>query len=264
MIKQILSWILSKFKPKRDVRNTKKYKLNILPDAVDERDYLQKSTFSFYTPMVLDYSEFVTVKQQGVIGSCGSHAACTGMEMINNLNNAKWPIEFSELFHYWVVRQPEFFNTFPRDSGQNGRNAVAVMLKYGSSPESLMPYIASNYNISPDAFCLSFAKFWKIKQYERCYDITGIKTALNEKKAVWLGIPVQNSIFANKGEVINFKIGTAVIGGHAMCVVGYNDDKQVLKVVNSWGPNWGTNGFGLISYDYLDKCSWFDAWSFGI
>lgn len=38
------------------------------------------------------------------------------------------------------------------------------------------------------------------------------------------------------------------LGGHAMVVTGYDDDRQAFKVLNSWGTGWGDNGFGWISY----------------
>jgi len=37
-------------------------------------------------------------------------------------------------------------------------------------------------------------------------------------------------------------------GSHAMLVVGYDDTKKAFKAVNSWGKNWGNNGFVWIDY----------------
>jgi hypothetical protein len=36
--------------------------------------------------------------------------------------------------------------------------------------------------------------------------------------------------------------------GHAMVIVGYDDDRQAYHFVNSWGTRWGEHGFGWISY----------------
>lgn len=43
--------------------------------------------------------------------------------------------------------------------------------------------------------------------------------------------------------------------GHAVCVVGYDDDKfdGAFKLVNSWGKSWGEDGYFWITYpDYAD------------
>ena len=37
-------------------------------------------------------------------------------------------------------------------------------------------------------------------------------------------------------------------GGHAMCVIGYDDRKQAFQLMNSWGPEWGENGIGWVRY----------------
>lgn len=38
-------------------------------------------------------------------------------------------------------------------------------------------------------------------------------------------------------------------GGHAVSLVGFNDEGRYWIVRNSWGPDWGENGFVRISYD---------------
>ncbi len=49
------------------------------------------------------------------------------------------------------------------------------------------------------------------------------------------------------GTVWNFN-GSAV-GAHAMVIVGYDDAKQAFKVRNSWGADWGEDGYCWIGYD---------------
>lgn len=50
-----------------------------------------------------------------------------------------------------------------------------------------------------------------------------------------------------QSEIDNFE----VVGGHAMTIVGYDDDKfgGAFRVVNSWGDEWGDNGFCWITYE---------------
>lgn len=46
-------------------------------------------------------------------------------------------------------------------------------------------------------------------------------------------------------------------GGHAVCVVGYDDNHHTVdgpgafKFINSWGPEWGYGGYGWMSYEYV-------------
>jgi len=38
-------------------------------------------------------------------------------------------------------------------------------------------------------------------------------------------------------------------GGHAMCLVGFDDNKQMFEIMNSWGSDWGDRGFVWVAYD---------------
>ncbi|NTV92425.1 MAG: cysteine protease, partial [Chlorobiaceae bacterium] len=61
--------------------------------------------------------------------------------------------------------------------------------------------------------------------------------------------------------------------GHAIMVVGYDDEKKVvntncakattgaLLIRNSWGTGWGEEGYGWLPYDYVLKGLALDFWS---
>jgi Papain family cysteine protease len=44
---------------------------------------------------------------------------------------------------------------------------------------------------------------------------------------------------------------SASTGGHAVSLIGYDDAKGAFLLINSWGANWGTNGYGWIAYSLL-------------
>jgi C1A family cysteine protease len=45
--------------------------------------------------------------------------------------------------------------------------------------------------------------------------------------------------------------GESQMGGHAVVCVGYDDTLQRFIIRNSWGANWGQEGYFTIPYDYL-------------
>ena len=41
------------------------------------------------------------------------------------------------------------------------------------------------------------------------------------------------------------------MGGHEVAIVGYDDTTQQLEVANSWGTEWGNDGFFYMPYAYV-------------
>jgi len=41
------------------------------------------------------------------------------------------------------------------------------------------------------------------------------------------------------------------VGWHFMALVGYDEQKQAFRLINSWGKGWGDHGYAWISYDLL-------------
>ena len=267
--KKIITWIFGlRDAWRHDITEyIDKFKVDTKQDPRDPRDYEKSVLAKLMLPSEIDYTPHVPpIKHQGNIGSCGSHAAATGLEMLQNMKEKRWAIPLSELFHYYVVRSADYENTLPNDSGQHGRQAMKVMHQMGITPEKLYPYETYNYNIQPRLWTLvkSMARFWKITRYERCYSLQAIKTALKEKKAVWLGVPVRRNIYDYKTGNLTYNKNFNALGGHAMLVCGYNDEKKALRLANSWGTGWGEKGYAWMSYDYLYKVEWFDAWAFDL
>jgi hypothetical protein len=49
------------------------------------------------------------------------------------------------------------------------------------------------------------------------------------------------------------------MGGHAMTVVGYDDDNKYFIIRNSWGENWGDKGYCY--YKYEDWGAHWECWT---
>lgn len=43
------------------------------------------------------------------------------------------------------------------------------------------------------------------------------------------------------------------LGGHAMCIVGYDEIKKAMLIMNSWGTEWADEGFIWMKYDDFTK-----------
>jgi hypothetical protein len=82
-------------------------------------------------------------------------------------------------------------------------------------------------------------------------DITSIQDALASGHALFAAATLHVGwyrLFMPEVEpVIERRPGDAERGGHAIVIVGY--DHRGLWIHNSWGPEWGTEGYAVLPYD---------------
>jgi hypothetical protein len=78
------------------------------------------------------------------------------------------------------------------------------------------------------------------------------KKSLSEYKPVVIALDCPNSFF-EAGEVWNPKESDYRQWsiGHAMCIVGYDDEKYggAFEIINSWSTEWGNEGYTWMRYD---------------
>lgn len=91
--------------------------------------------------------------------------------------------------------------------------------------------------------------------YQRLFSLNDIKKLLKlDESLVALSFDVFKGVYdAPKGHVPLPNPSEKRLGGHCVAVVGWNDEKQVVKFANSWGEEWGDKGYGYLPYSYLDK-----------
>jgi hypothetical protein len=81
--------------------------------------------------------------------------------------------------------------------------------------------------------------------------VRAVKKSLAEGKPVIIGMNCPDSFFTVKDVWRPTESPRTNYGGHAMCVIGYDDTKQggVFEIQNSWGERWGNAGYIWIPYD---------------
>ena len=83
-----------------------------------------------------------------------------------------------------------------------------------------------------------------------------VKKSISEKKPVVISIICPDSF--QKAKEVWYPDETPDIntsGGHALCVVGYDDNKYggAFEIQNSWGTKWGIDGYIWIPYTVFEK-----------
>jgi hypothetical protein len=78
-----------------------------------------------------------------------------------------------------------------------------------------------------------------------------VKKSLAEAKPVIIGMNTPYSFMLADTVWQPVESPRYFYGGHAMCVVGYDDEKDggAFEIINSWGGEWGNGGFMWIPYE---------------
>lgn len=228
---------------------------NTSPDIPDNRDFIVQPELEIEKEKSYIIPNLPPIRSQGKLSSCASHAIIGCYEVM--LGDLRY-IEGSELFHYFNVRR--YINDkWPDNKGMTIRDACKGMQKYGFTPEYIWPYVEEKFNNFPTESAYTLAKSYPTKQYEKLDGLDMIKQSILSNIPVVFGIYV-NSDFRklNKKQFI-FDPKKRTTSGHAVCCVGFDDNKKVLIVRNSWGEDWGKEGYFHMTYESFEKTA-FDPW----
>jgi C1A family cysteine protease len=196
------------------------------------------------------------VGDQGQEGSCVAWAsayAMRGYEARKDVwsaispKNAAANYNFSPAFVYNQINGG-------KDDGSVVTDALSLMETKGAATLADMPYTAGSYTAKPSAAAFSDALNYKIASYVYIppTSLSLIKTQLAEGIPVILAIKVYGNFFSLGNNQVYSSVSGGYQGGHAITIVGYNDAKRAVEIINSWGTYWGTSGYGWISYAMLN------------
>lgn len=251
------------------------HKYSVRKDERDIRDRFYRSPFTAQTmqlPKSVDLRSYCSaVVDQGTLGSCTANAIVSGLREyieLQTLTGEKDFVELSRLFLYWHERFVE--GTVDEDEGATIRTGMKVLHKIGVCPESLHPYEIDKFKEKPSEKADQEASSYRIDAYRRIVGLNGLKMALADGKPVVIGFHVYESFeseeVARTGKIpVPNVCREELLGGHAVLAVGYRDGwlgKGEVIIRNSWGSEWGDDGYCYFPYKMFDKNIVFDMWTY--
>lgn len=239
------------------------YVLGCLKDPADGRDLpvtrLSPELLAKLPPR-LDYTKKMSaVSDQGDEGTCVGFACVDGMKEYQE--NAEWS-KTVQLSVRYVYAEAKKIDGFPGEEGTDIRCAMKVLKSKGVPPDECWPY-RPHQTDGPCREADDLAKVYVIERYARLRTVDEMRESLFANGPFVAGVEVYYEawIAAEKsGKVKMPAEDDDLEGGHAICVIGYNDTTRQFKFKNSWGRLWGAKGCGYLPYDYMKK-HLLDAWS---
>jgi len=231
----------------------KKLNLNVIPSPKDDRDYKlseRPGLKALRLPRNYNMLKYTTfVKNQGSLGACTGFAGVAAVDTQRVLQNNE-VLDFSELFIYYNERVID--GTVNEDAGSYIRTLAKTLKETGVALEQYHPYDVSKFKEKPGFPAYFGARFFRIKNYYRVMNIDECKQAIANNIPVVIGMIVYSNLF-NYSYGVYSSIAGNKAGGHAICVVGYDDDSNCVIIKNSWGRNWGEEGYFRMSYDMYNQ-----------
>jgi C1A family cysteine protease len=237
------------------------------PDSRDPRDLHFAAfmpTIDTEIPPVVDLSPGCSkVENQQDLGSCTANALAGAVEYLE-IKQGNDFIDASRLFIYYNERMLE--GTICADAGAELRDGIKTLAQFGVCSEKILPYDPSRFTEEPSRECYADALKHRIQKYYKIASLEGMRQCLAMGYPFAFGFAVFESFESKavaKTGIMPFPDPNKeeLLGGHAVLAVGYNEEKRLIKVRNSWGEAWGESGHFYMPYEFIaDKRFCSDFW----
>lgn len=206
-----------------------------------------------------------TAGDQGSMGSCVGWSVAYGAytTAIAKLKNTKDKTKvtnqaYSALFLYNQIKSSDC------TGGARLNLAFDFMKNNGVCKE--IEFSPDDCYVKPDEKLINLARNNRIKSYLTIFQLDANPDAkvaatiqeLQHGRPVVVGMQLTRSFdMIGDDGIWSPKPDELKTGGHAMCVVGYDNLVERFEILNSWGPEFGDNGYVYVSYkDFGRYCKY--------
>ena len=245
-------------------------KTPILPD-LGEKGFLL-DTISYrdltpYTPIAQDQGEYPTCTGWAV----GFNAYTTQRAILNQWKNQRDLITqnaYSVFYLYNQIKESEACT-----EGTRINDALEFLVKQGNIMANDFDFRLDPCTLEPTEAQKQLGAQHRIKEYRKLFElldpplskVKAVKRSLAYQQPVVVCMQITDSFYNlfREQNGIKYKIWSPVqelsLGYHAMVVVGFDEGyprpNGGFKLMNSWGTDWGDEGFIWIKYeDFAQNC----------
>ena len=208
--------------------------LKVIEGVGNLRDALAEQNFKSY---------MMPPRKTGANAHSAEYAMTSALEFYLNLNN-----------NYKDNLSPDFIRlNLPQGSIEDDLNFLATT---GTVSAAILPY--ESPNLTPSVYS---ALKYKIKNYLKLFQITtrpqqklyDLRKAITRGNPVIIEMQITNE-FKNLKQVRSWQATSGdktPAGIQYVVVVGYDEERKAVEVLNSWGREWGNGGYLWVSYEDL-------------
>ena len=233
-------------------------------------------------PNHFSLSEYCVVSDQGESSSCTGFAVANGaMTILYNIVNGitkfneRWVNRFDPFYIYSSLKDPNDLECIANGGCNCGSliyEALDIIENYGCKKLYLYPNLEcgstlnktnlrSLVDVTGTYAIDGYANLIEYKEtssgYKTKVDIKLIKEVLNGLNPVIAGISVGNDFNNLSANNYTYSAPKGSVGRHAITIIGYDDNRfgGAFHVLNSYGSDWGDDGFFWMTYEDYFKNS---------
>jgi hypothetical protein len=195
----------------------------IIDDILENVDIPKEYSYVMYLPNVHD---------QGSKQTCVPHSISAFVDWFNGVNGINKDMSID-----WIYDCREDKNA----DGMSLKEALKYIKRVGYITTQNYKNIKKGQTPEPD----------KINMYGVLGSAFAMQRSLLVNGPFILALPVYDS---NRCDFWN---GSNFEGGHAVACVGYDEEGLIIR--NSWGSQWGLNGYCTLPYSQFNKI--YEAWA---
>ncbi len=219
-------------------------------------------------PNTFDLSEFMPpVRSQGNQGSCAAWATVYYLKSYQEKIQHDYEYDsFNDVF------SPAFTYNQLSNGNCGGGSSISgnldILQTQGVMTWESFPYTDTECTTQPTSSQIEVAEPNQIGDYfivgvpdsiadPEYTKINVMRTLLSESNPILMGFSIKEVDFSYQNNLNNDYLGVSftpdptVTCGHAVLIVGYDDNLGAFKFVNSWGTFWGNEGYAWLSYDFF-------------
>lgn len=243
----------------------------------DKEAYAKRETVETPRGPIPDYTSlkrFTPIIYPQAIGDCVAQSFANALTVLMAKNNHMTDqnkitlMRPSPFFLFWSTKDPD--DDYCK-KGLDAEKVALFLLKVGAVGMIDVEY-PNHYPFTSNVLCKDYyppsystdllnASKIRPSNIYRIETLSDIRVALANGMPVVIGMAVPSSFYECKSYVWTPRStdNLADSYGHAMTIIGYDDNLYggTFEVMNSWGEDWGINGFTRIRYK--DAADWIVA-----